>query len=657
MKTIINTLIITSCALMFVSQISAQRILLDKPVRAGQLTLFPEVDDEDTYYYLPDKPQLAKNDQGEPSFSFTRYVKNVLSDGSSAESILESGTGGGIVHCLVELSVSDEMIKEAEQSLRRVNGSGKIVGPVIFKSGTVALISAVAQEGGKMTETVVGLGSAPVLENQKSAVAVQLNQMGSKLLWETFNTSTPDFSFNFEMQVEGYMSPKQVKIEADFDRIYKHKSFEVGTKVQGGPVVLAAEIKKSFDELFDSGAIKLTQIGEDEELDKLKDVAYTQLTNLMFNKVGGQGIAELSKIGDNGRGGMKKSMLDRASENLTQARQEAKQDNIRIEQQQEQIRQRAAQVREMIQKNMAASNTGGAAGTGRIPPPPNQQRPAMPAPGSPEMEKMPKKVPIPSMSVAASYKQKTVKRSGRYVIDLNKFTQEVRSMPFAYNPGNVKSQCETCFHEVNLDDPLMQQREINASLGGINSEDFDFINFINIIMKKKHQNGDETVKELKIDKSKFNADANLFRTVYGFKGDKNRDKWLSYDYRTQWSYKGGYVEETDWETTEFGSIALSPSVIKKPVYIEVDEDFVFDEDLRGVELKFYTTLGESEDVTSVNLKTKNGEELSHTVELLLPADKEDFEYDVTYFVRGKDPQSSARKATNYGRVDVDRFMP
>jgi len=854
-------ILLTLCLVSISIGLKAQRILLDKPIRAGQLTLFPEVQNESTYYYLPDKPKLAVNEQGEPSFSFTRYVKNALSDGSSAEAIVESETGGGLIHCLVELSVSDEMIKEAEQALRRIDGSGKIVGPVIFKSGTVALVSAVAQEGGKMTEQIVGLGSAPVLENQKSAVAIQLNKIGSKILWETFNTSTPDFSFNFEMQVEGYLSPKQVLIEADFDRIYKHKSFEVGTKAQGGPVVLAGEIKKSLDELYDSGAIKMTQIGEDEQLDKLKDAAYTQITNLMFNKIGGQGVAELSKIGNTGPGGMRKSMLDRASENMSIARSEARQDNLRIEQLQMQHRQRAQQAATLLQQNRAAniptniqgmgttptasstpivstptsvspttetntstttntataassasttnasstatpstnttpasstdstadntsastttpnssSTTGtatgsnsnttntqnatasaagtttdtttsttpnpttgttagtttgtttsttpnpttgtttagtpgststipgatptaatnvgsavanlansvvnsgtGATGTGRpnpltamgaklvqgaknllASPMANQLRSVLPIPGSGQgtgnLNQMPKKLPIPSISVAASYQQKTIKRSGKYVIDLNKYTQEVRSMPFAYNPGNVKSQCKNCFHEVNLDDPLMQQREVNASLGGINSDDFNYINFINIILKKTHQNGDETVKELKIDKSKFNADGNLFRTVYGFKGDDDRDKWLSYDYRTMWSYIGGFTDETDWESTEFGSIALSPTVIKKPVYVEIDEDFVIDEEIRGVEIKFYSKLGEVEDMNSINLKMKNEEDLSKTVELLLPLAEETFEYQVTYFIKGQSPKTSQRMSTDYGRIDIDRY--
>ena len=648
MKTYNKLLFILLGFVFIADSVSGQRIVLDKPVRAGQLILFPEVEKSNEYYYLPDKPQIALHENGDPQFSFTRYVKNELSDGSSAESILESSTGGGLIHALVELSVSEEMIKEAERALRRIDGDGKIVGPVIFKSGTVALISAIAQENGDMTEQIVGLGSAPILENQKSAVAVQLNKLGSKILWETFNTSTPDFSFNFEMEVEGYLSPKRVLIEADFDRIYKHKSFDAGVAANMGEVVLSAEISTAFDELRDQGAIKVTQIGEDEQLNKIMETAYNQLTNLMFDKIGGTGVPQMNEILP---GSGQKSVLDRATENLQAARTEARTENARIDGLVGQLRAKENQVRanaqerrqgrgSNVQPPQGAQSRGGAAASG----------------GNLQEEDIPQKVPMPSISVAVSYKQKEVKRSGKYTIDLNKYTQEIRSMPFAYNPGNLKSKCKACFHEVNLDDPLMQQREINASLGGINSKDFDYINFINIIMKKTHENGDETLKELKIDKSKFNADGNLFRMLYGWKGDNKRDEWLQYDYRTMWSYIGGYNEETEWQSTEFGSIALSPTVIKKPVYIEIDEDFVLDEEIRGIEIKFYSQLGETEDIKSINLKTKNVDELSKTVELLLPLNQDGFEYEVTYFLKGQDPRSSLRKTTNYGRIDIDRFL-
>jgi hypothetical protein len=651
MKLFINLLFLTGLLCTGLTSISAQQILLDKPVRAGELILFPEISNGSNYYYLADKPRLALHPDGDPQFSFVRYVKNELSDGSGNNSIIESNTGGGVLHALVELSVSDDQIKEAQSALRRIDGDGRIVGPVIFKSGSVALISAIANEQGDMVERIVGLGNAPILETQKSAVAVQLNKLGSKILWETFNTPTPDFSINFEMEVEGFLSPKRVLIEADFERVYKHKAFEAAATTP----VLSAEISAAFDDLSDVGAIKVTQIGTDEQLDRLKETAYNQLINLMFDKIGGTGVPQMNEILP-GQG--QPSMLERATTSLNRARDETRQENARIDNLRAQMRANEARVRDGAQSRAQAR----AQQHGRTIQAPQgaQRRPASDATAESSgsglsAEDIPERQAMPSLAVAVSYRMKEIKRTGKYTIDLNKYTETTRSMPFAYNPGNVRAQCPDCFLEVNLDDDLMKQREINASLGGLNTSDFDYINFVNVVMKKKHQNGQESVNELKIDKSKFDQTGNFFRMMYGWKGDTNRDEWLKYEYRTMWSFKGGHSIETPWESTEFGSIALSPSVVEKPVYIEVDENFVFDEDVRGIEIKLFSKISDREEMQSINLKTQS-EELSKTVKLLLPRDVEAYEYQVTYFIRGQDPRSTNRIQSNYGRIDIDRFL-
>lgn len=625
-----------------------QRILLDKPVRAGQLILFPELGNESNYRYLPDKPQLAKHPNGDPQLSFLRYVKNEATDAGSNSGMGESAFGGGIVHALVELSVSQDMIREAERALRRIDGNGKIIGPVVFKSGTVALVSSVAQENGQFTEQIVGLGSAPVLENQKSAVSVQLNKLGSKILWESFNTPTADFSFQFEMEVEGYQSPKRVLIEADFERIYKHQTFEAAATTP----VLAAEIKIALDELFDSGAIKVTQIGEDEQLDKLRETAYNQLINLMLDKIGGTGVPQLNEILPNNE----KSMLDRATEMLANARKEAREANARLDEREERRRER-----ENIARNRAQPRANQARNRRGLPPiegPQGDQNQGgdNDSDNDENNEERAEREAIPSLAVAVSYRMKQIKRRGTYRIDLNKYTETTRTMPFAYNPGDVRRQCQDCFREVNLDDPLMKQREINASLGGINADDFSkYINFVNVIMKKEHQNGQETLGEVKIDRSQFNQTGNFFKMVYGYKGDDNRTEWLNYQYRTMWSFSGGYQVETDWQDGTFGSIALEPPMVKKPVYIEADEDFMLDEEIRSVEIRLITRNGDKETVTKTDLTTRSNE-FTRTVEILLPRDVENYEYEITYFVKGKSPRTSPRQSTDFGRIYVESFL-
>jgi hypothetical protein len=245
---------------------SAQQILFDKGIRAGALTVFPELSNPDNYYYLSDKIQVSKHPDGSPEFSFMRYVRNTA-PGNTTNAITETNQAGGVLHVLVNLAVPEEMIREARQELLRINGSAKLMGPIIFKSGKVAVISSVIGDNGELTRKVVGLGSAPILEGEKAAVSVLLTKEGADILWATFQTATPDLSFQFEMDVRGYLSPKNIKIEANFDQIYKHRTIEAAAVSP----VFALEIKDAFDDLSNSGAIKVTQVGEDEGLNKLKE--------------------------------------------------------------------------------------------------------------------------------------------------------------------------------------------------------------------------------------------------------------------------------------------------------------------------------------------------------------------------------------------------
>lgn len=289
---------------------NAQRIILDKRVRAGELTLFPDMEDTNSYYYLPDKLQLATDDNGKPQFSFLRFVENVRSEGGADE--IREGIGGGIVHAVIELYVSPEQIQEARSELRKVNPEGIIQGPAMYNSGTFAIISSFANTQGDLTKQVVGIGKAPLIDGHKAAVSMELTKKGAKILWESFKTPTPDMSFSFEMELEGYSSPKKAIIEADFEKIYSHHGLQVGASGSYDNIVFGGEIELAFDELRNSGAIKIDNMGADEDMEKLIETAYNKLTTMMFDPIGGTGNPLVKDLVKSIAG--KKSPIDRATD-------------------------------------------------------------------------------------------------------------------------------------------------------------------------------------------------------------------------------------------------------------------------------------------------------------------------------------------------------
>jgi len=291
----------------------SQQIILDKPYKAGELTLFPDLNNQNNYYYLPDKARLAVDENGEPQFSFLRYVENIRT-GPQA-SALREGEGGGIVHAVVSLGVTKEQLRDAKRALQRKKPDATIEGPVVYKSGRFGLVSSFKEENGELTKRVLGLGSAPILDGQKAAISLRLTKLGAKLLWESFKTATPDISFSFEMEIQGFRLPKRASIEANFDQIYNHKSFQVGIASS----FLAAEIKMAFDDLVRNGAIKVEQVGSDEKMEALLATAYNKLTEMMFAPLGGSGTPSLSQL-TNMQGG-RASVLDRATNMVNQQKQ------------------------------------------------------------------------------------------------------------------------------------------------------------------------------------------------------------------------------------------------------------------------------------------------------------------------------------------------
>lgn len=630
---------------------SAQQILLDQPVRAGELTLFPDISNKNSFYYLPNKVRLAQDTSGKPSFSFLRYVQTLTA--SPAET--SEGEGGGIVHAVIELFVTDEQLDEARAELRRVNPEGAIRGPVIYSGGTIALISSFAEPGSDLTRTVIGLGKAPILEGSKAAISVRLTKLGAKILWESFQTPTPDMSISFEMDLKGYQSPKRVLVEANFDQLYHNQTFQAAAAVHGS-VLLAAEINQAYEDLRKSGVIKVTQIGEDEKLEKALETAYTKLTNLMFDPAQGTGTPSLGQLTSVGTGSQ--SLLDKVTTMLNTARDRASRENeaIRRENRELAARESASRTSGVGNEEInvpADSNFRDdvVIGPGRVTA--NPERGMAGDTGRGPRQTPREEVAMPTMAVMASYQMKTVRQRGEFRIDLNKYTTDNLMVRFDENFGQIR--CQECFRQVNLDDPFFRQREIFASLDGFNSVDFgSYINFVNITLRKKHENGDITNEEIRIDKSNFNQTGNNFKMVYGWKEDNNRLLWLNYDYKTLWNYFGGYSAESEWTTSSLGSIAVSSPVLRRVIDVEADPDILKEAFVRSVEVKIWFTLGDKEQIRVVRLNPRTGQ-LSQQIDILMASGSFTYQYEVTWFLTDGSTKTSEKKPGNSSIIYADNI--
>ncbi|HEX7077922.1 MAG TPA: hypothetical protein VF363_05840 [Candidatus Eisenbacteria bacterium] len=679
----------------------AQQFLIDKPVHAGELTVFPDLNDPMQYYYVNDKARLATDENGEPVFSFLQYVKNVRSGSDQPEA--REGEGGAIVHAEVTLGVTPEQIQDAQRELSRKVPGAKIMGPVVYKSGKFSLTTSFKDTNGELTKQVVGLGNAPILDGEKAAISMQLTAKGATILWNSFKTAAPDIDFAFEMQATGYRSPHRAVIEANFDQIYEHQSFGVGFASK----YLAAEIKAAFDDLRRSGAIKLTEIGPDEKMDALITTAYNKIAEMMFSPLNNNAVDLGSVLGAAGGNGA--SLLDRATSMLEKNQAAAKADNEKIRAENDRA-QAAADARNASAASnaprtnasnaSAGSNARGAGGAGAdsskgarggnraaadstggkadstagdaprgyhpqpasLQPnyadaakPNDQPGPGSSAPAANTAAPKREEETVPQFSVIATFEMKKVHQQGTFKVDLNKYTTDDLTLPFSQNIGNLSKLMSDPRHflQVNLDDPLYKQRELVVMVDGMNAKDFgDYVNFATVQMRKKHQGGEETQDEVRIDRNNFNKEGNNFKLMYGWNGDNDRKQWMNYEYQTTWSFFGGKELQDAWKPANAGAIDLAPPFQKRSVDLQADPDAITQAGVRSITVKVFYKLGDAEQVKQVTLNASKGQ-LSDKIDFILPADKTDYDYEITWHLKGNKTVTSGRKSASDAVLFVD----
>jgi hypothetical protein len=695
--------------------VSAQQILLDKPVRAGDLVLFPDLNNEMAYYYVPSRPRLATEANGRPQFSFFRWVENVKS--ASKEPEAREGEGGGIIHALVTIGVTKEQLRDAERELQRIRPGARIEGPVVPKSGTFGIVSTLKDPAtGKLAVQVVGVGKAPLLDGDKAAVSIQLTKAGAKVLWEQFQTPTPDISFTFEMDVSGFLAPKRAVIEANLDEVQAHETFAAGL----AGTYLAGEIRTAFDDLRRNNVIKITQVGADENFDAIVKAAYEKLFAVLFEKANGTGTPQLEALstGPSGETGV----LDRASKLLNDERvrvgtantaiqqrndaRRAKQvaaataeGNVRaLERQLQEMQGDAARARQMTEQLQAKANQlaqqaseaeakgakdeaakyrqsgeeaktragqlgadaekaeGKAAtlradiNTARL----EASKARAEATGAGEMER---ERGDPSFALIAAYGLKRTRATGFFSLDLNKYTADTRTFRFDENIGDLRALVGDAayFRQVNLDDPLYRQREIVAFVDGLDAADFgQYINFVTVRLRKKHEGGEETQDEVRIDRKNFNQEGNNFKLLYGWKGDKSRRRWMDYEYQAVWSFFGGHDVQQPWVATSAGAINLGPPFQRRTVDLQGDPKLLADRGVRSVSVSVFYRLDE-QDPAQARQVTLNAATtpLASRIEFIAPKDRLEYDYEMTWRLSGNRTVSSGRKTTSSTILFVD----
>jgi hypothetical protein len=159
---------------------------------------------------------------------------------------------------------------------------------------------------------------------------------------------------------------------------------------------------------------------------------------------------------------------------------------------------------------------------------------------------------------------------------------------------------------------------------------------------------------VRIDRNNFNQEGNAFAMLYGWKGDTDRQEWMEYEYQTHWSFFGGSSVEEPWQETSAGAINLVPPYEIRQVTLDGDPALLQEAQVRSITVKVYYQLGDVERVKQVSLNTAR-DPISQQIEFMLPADSYEYDYEISWRLRGNRTVSTPRLTTSEATLFVDEL--
>jgi hypothetical protein len=236
-------------------------------------------------------------------------------------------------------------------------------------------------------------------------------------------------------------------------------------------------------------------------------------------------------------------------------------------------------------------------------------------------------------SVHGAYKLKDLKTTGYSKMNFNSRVPLKRHHYITFNMGNLYHKYgdnPKYFKTVAMDDPDFQQRIVHVGVDGtLLNEMGKMINNVTVTLKKQHQGGEQTVREIIVTPETMKDSVLTLKMVYGSKDDADRLQWLNYTYRTNWKFSGGGHYITDWHTESSSMINLYCPFKRTPVQLIGNAELLKEKGVRAAIIRLsYPFFGETR---SSRIVWKPGEIIEEkTVELTLPINADSYTYNITW---------------------------
>ena len=238
---------------------------------------------------------------------------------------------------------------------------------------------------------------------------------------------------------------------------------------------------------------------------------------------------------------------------------------------------------------------------------------------------------IPGFSLYGGFQYKDIQSEGTTVLNFNSRSVTTRHHYITFNIGDFYEKFGSNtkhFRTVAMDDPDFQLREVYIGIDGTLVGEFDkMVNSVTVRLRKAHQLGDTTVKELIIRRNTLENAEPLY-IIYGSREDHNRTEWLNYQYQTLWQFQGGYgTYASDWTDQSSAMINLYVPYERRKIQLSGNMEALQAQGVKAVVAQvFYEFFGEKRKLQQVLRPGHTPEDF----ELILPLNQYEYNYSIVW---------------------------
>jgi|GEM_PF-6630445 len=236
-------------------------LYLDNPVGTLHgVMVYRDHANPNLFYYHSERPRISRTVLGTPELQLIKYRRDIT-DNPAFDSTQAQSLGGGLFNFTVDLGVDASVLARVRGDLQRRAPGEVNLSPIPFKGGSVRLSTTKTGEetgpasGFSFFEEVLGASTPTLVGDNRSIFSVVLSQEGATLVEQALQSRLSPVGVIYELTALALRPAFQVKLTAEYSRVYEHFESEMGLRTRVGRIAAAVEIGEAYEKLVESGHV------------------------------------------------------------------------------------------------------------------------------------------------------------------------------------------------------------------------------------------------------------------------------------------------------------------------------------------------------------------------------------------------------------------